>query len=81
MSAIAVITLFFVGAFAVIPFWYLLGFILHLLNADRKIYEIWTGCFEWKMLYAYVLIAMFALPAIGAFTIVNTALDNAFINR
>ena len=69
---------FIVGAIAIVPFWCAIGAILHAFDVDRKIIKIWTDTFEWKMVPAYALIIMFALPAIGAYTIVKVALDEAF---
>lgn len=69
---------FFVGATIVMPVWCAFGAILHAFDIDQKIMLIWTDVFEWKMVPAYALIIMFALPAIGAYTIVKVALDKAF---
>ena len=69
---------FFIGAIIVMPFWCAFGATLHAFDIDQKIILIWTDVFEWKMVPAYALIIMFALPAIGAYTIVKVALDKAF---
>ena len=69
---------FIIGAIAVVPFWCAIGAILHAFDVDQKIIPIWTDPFEWKLVPAYVLIIMLALPAIGAYTIVKVALDKAF---
>jgi hypothetical protein len=69
---------FLVGAIIVMPFWCAFGAILHAFDIDQKIMLIWTDVFEWKMVPVYALIIMFALPAIGAYTIVKVALDKAF---
>lgn len=69
---------FIIGAIVVMPFWCAIGAILHAFDVDQKIIMIWTDTFEWKMVPAYALIIMLALPAIGAYTIVKVALDKAF---
>lgn len=69
---------FIIGAIVVMPFWCTIGAILHAFDVDQKIILIWTDTFEWKMVPAYALIIMFALPAIGAYAIVKVALDKAF---
>mgnify|MGYP000000048011 FL=1 len=69
---------FLVGAIAVIPFWCTFGALLHAFDIDQKIITIWTDDFEWRMAPVYAIIVMFLLPAIGAYTIVKVALDNAF---
>ena len=71
---------FIVGAIVVMPMWCALGAILHSTGVDQKIAMIWVNSSEWKMLPVLVLILMFALPAIGAYTIVKVALDKAFNN-
>ena len=71
---------FIVGATLVMPMWCAVGAILHATGVDQKIAMIWVDSSEWKMLPALVLILMFALPAIGAYTIVKVALDKAFNN-
>ena len=69
---------FIIGAIVVMPFWCAIGAILHAFDVDQKIIMIWTDTFEWKLVPAYALIIMLALPAIGAYTIVKVALDKAF---
>lgn len=69
---------FLVGAIIVMLFWCAFGAILHAFDIDQKIMLIWTDVFELKMVPAYALIIMFALPAIGAYTVVKIALDKAF---
>ena len=71
---------FIVGAILVMPMWCAVGAILHATGVDQKIATIWVNSSEWKMLPVLVLILMFALPAIGAYTIVKVALDKVFIN-
>ena len=71
---------FIVGAILVMPMWCTVGAILHATGVDQKIAMIWVNSSEWKMLPVLVLILMFALPAIGAYTIVKLALDKAFNN-
>ena len=68
---------FIIGVIVVVPFWCAIGAILHAFDVDRKIIPIWTDPFEWKRVPAYALI-MFALPAIGIYTIMKVALDKAF---
>ena len=75
MSAIVT---FIVGAIVVMPLWCAVGAILHATGVDQKIAMIWVNSSEWKMLPVLVLILMFALPAIGAYTIVKVALDKVF---
>lgn len=71
---------FIVGAIVVMPMWCAFGAILHATGVDQKIAMIWVNSSEWKMLPVLVLILMFALPAIGAYTITKVALDKAFNN-
>ena len=71
---------FIVGAIIVMPMWCAVGAILHATGVDQKIAEIWINSSEWKMLPILTLIFMFALPAIGAYTILKVALDKAFNN-
>ena len=71
---------FIVGAIVVMPMWCAFGAILHATGVDQKIVTIWVDSSEWKMLPVLVLILMFALPAIGAYTIVKVALDKVFNN-
>ena len=71
---------FIVGALVVMPMWCAVGAILHATGVDQKIAMIWINSSEWKMLPILTLIFMFALPAIGAYTIVKVALDKAFNN-
>ena len=71
---------FIVSAIVVTPMWCVVGAILHATGVDQKIAMIWVNSSEWKMLPALVLILMFALPAIGAYTIVKVALDKVFTN-
>ena len=74
------VIIFIVGAILVMPMWCAVGAILHATGVDQKIAMIWVNSSEWKMLPVLVLILMFALPAIGAYTIVKLALDKAFNN-
>ena len=69
---------FIVGTIVVMPLWCAVGAILHATGVDQKIAMIWVNSSEWKMLPVLVLILMFALPAIGAYTIVKVALDKVF---
>lgn len=71
---------FIVGAIVVMPMWCAVGAILHATGVDQKIAMIWINASEWKMVPILALILMFALPAIGAYTIVKVALDKAFNN-
>ena len=71
---------FIVGAIIVTPMWCAVGAILHATGVDQKIAMIWVNSSEWKMLPVLVLILMFALPAIGSYTIVKVALDKVFVN-
>lgn len=71
---------FIVGAIIVMPMWCAVGALLHATGVDQKIAMIWVNSSEWKMLPILVLILMFALPAIGAYTITKVALDKAFNN-
>ena len=71
---------FIVGALVVMPMWCAVGAILHATGVDQKIAMIWINSSEWKMFPILALIFMFALPAIGAYTIVKVALDKAFNN-
>ena len=71
---------FIVGAVVVMPMWCAVGAILHATGVDQKIAMIWINSTEWKMVPVRALIFMFALPAIGAYTIVKVALDKVFNN-
>ena len=71
---------FIVGAIVVMPMWCAVGAILHATGVDQKIAMIWVNSSEWKMVPVLALILMFALPAIGAYTIVKVALDKVFNN-
>ena len=71
---------FIVGAVVVMPMWCAVGAILHATGVDQKIAMIWIDSTEWKMVPVRALIFMFALPAIGAYTIVKVALDKVFNN-
>ena len=71
---------FIVAAIVVTPMWCAVGAILHATGVDQKIATIWINASEWKMVPVLAFILMFALPAIGAYTILKVALDKVFTN-
>ena len=71
---------FIVATIVVTPMWCAVGAILHATGVDQKIATIWINASEWKMVPVLALILMFALPAIGAYTILKVALDKVFTN-
>ena len=79
-TIMSTIITFIVGANIVMPMWCAVGAILHATGVDQKIAKIWLNASEWKMLPVLVLILIFALPAIGAYSIVKVALDKVFVN-